>query len=105
MAASTASTASVSAVYTSSADTQTFDQPLPSAQPTDTASKIAYLAQLRRSTKQLQDQVNAFLTAKMEEDRAASSSAADAGSSSTAKSKAPDEEEEENYGEEKVDDE
>jgi len=104
MADSTASTASISAVYTSSTDSKTFDQPLPSTQPSDTASKIASLAQLRGSTKQLQDHVNAFLTAKMDEDKAASSSAADAGGSTT-KSKAPDEEEEENYGEEKVDDE
>lgn len=62
----------------------------------DAKSKSKYLSDLRSSTKTLQVEVNAFLTRRMEEDKAS------AASSTTNKNKAKDEEEEENYGEEKV---
>lgn len=91
------------AVYNSPNDSKAFEKPLPSAKPTDTKSKVAFLSDLRASTKQLQDDVNTFLTAKMEEDKTASSSLPDGGG--IKKTKLQDEEEEENYGEEKVDDE
>ncbi|KAF2447252.1 hypothetical protein P171DRAFT_430161 [Karstenula rhodostoma CBS 690.94] len=58
--------------------------PLPAA--TDTPARTAYLAALQSATKALQDDINAFLTQKMADDK----TAADA-------------KEEENYGEEVVD--
>ena len=88
------------AIYSSSNDSKIFPIPLNGIQPTDTASKVQFLSNLRASTKQLQDNINTFLTAKMEEDKAASSSTTN-GSSTNIKKR--DEEEEENYGEEKID--
>ena len=93
---------SLRAVYNSPNDSKAFEKPLPSAKPIDTKSKVAFLSDLRASTKQLQDHVNTFLTAKMEDDKAASSLADGAG---IKKTNLRDEEEEEHYGEEKVDDE
>ena len=61
------------------------------------AEKTAYLSELRSSTKKLQENINAFLTAKMEEDKAVAAGKNDS------KLKAQDEMEEENYGEEVVD--
>ena len=58
--------------------------------------KTAYLSELRASTKKLQENINTFLTAKMEEDRARD--ALEKG----AKVKTRDEIEEEQYGEEVV---
>lgn len=54
-----------------------------------------YLSALRKSVVELQDEVNGFLTTKMEEDKALAASAG---------MKADDKVEEENYGEEKVED-
>jgi len=93
---------SLRAVYNSPNDSKAFEKPLPSAKPIDTKSKVAFLSDLRASTKQLQDHVNTFLTAKMEDAKAASSLADGAG---IKKTNLRDEEEEEHYGEEKVDDE
>lgn len=105
MSGETNGTAPVSlrAVYNSPNDFKAFEKPLPSAAPIDTKSKVAFLSDLRASTKQLQDDVNTFLTAKMEDDKAANSSLPDGGG--IKKTNVRDEEEEEHYGEEKVDDE
>ncbi|KAK5939961.1 hypothetical protein PMZ80_007379 [Knufia obscura] len=86
----------VKATYNSPTDTKTLEKSLPSPRPTDIKSKIAYLGEVRSATKQLQDDINTFLTAKMEEDKANASATA------TNKPKSRDEEEEENYGEEKI---
>jgi len=61
-----------------------------------TKEKSVYLSALRKSITQLQEDVNGFLTLKMEEDKAL---AADAGI------KMEEKVEEENYGEEIVEDE
>jgi hypothetical protein len=63
----------------------------------DTNSKTHYLSQLRASTKNLQNDVNDFLTQKMDEDKKT-------GLETTVKSKTKEELEEENYGEEVADD-
>lgn len=65
---------------------------------TDVESKKKYLSELRSSSKQLQEAVNAFLTAKMEEDKinTAKHHSLEAGTASK------DEEEEAHYGEEKA---
>lgn len=80
------------ATTSESQHTFSHDLPCPSA---DAKAKAEYLSNLRKSARSLQDEVNAFLTKKMEEDKAI------AASSGTEKKKAKDEEEEENYGEEK----
>ena len=86
---------SLKADYASPTTTETFTHPLPSASNTSTKEKTKYLSALRTSIVQLQEEVNGFLTTKMEEDKAL---AAGAGM------KADDQAEEENYGEEKVED-
>lgn len=90
--------ATIQATYGSSNGSKTFTQPVDSSPPTDTKSKPAYFNSLRSATKSLQDDINTFLTAKMEEDKQA------ADHTSGNKNKSRDEEEEENYGEEKVED-
>ena len=62
-----------------------------------------YLAELRKSTKELQEEINVFLTHKMEEDK--QNAAIDRGAcwKKGTHSKEPDEVEEEKYGEENVD--
>ena len=89
------SNTSLKADYTSLNTTKTFTQPLPPASNESTEEKTVYLSALRKSVVKLQEEVNAFLTTKMEEDKAL---AARAGM------KADDKAEEENYGEEKVED-
>lgn len=91
--AASASTPALGAAYTSptAAKNRTFSTPLP-----PTADKTAYLSALRSSVVQLQTDVNAFLTQRMDEDKQAS--AANGAEVDDAK-------EEENYGEEVVDDE
>ena len=91
-----AASSKLTASYTSPTSSQTFTQPLPSASVTSTSEKTAYLSALRKSVVQLQEDVNFFLTAKMEEDKAIAASAG---------TKADDKAEEEHYGEEKVEDE
>lgn len=84
---------SLSAEYTSPSTTEPvlFTHALPTlpASPT-TADRTAYLSGLQSVTKALQTDVNAFLTQKMEEDKASGERGADAN-------------EEANYGEEVVD--
>ncbi|KAI4094688.1 MAG: hypothetical protein L6R37_007202 [Teloschistes peruensis] len=70
-----------------------FIYPLPSSNTTSLVEKTAYLSTSRESMMQLQDRVNAFLTRKMEEDKAL---AADAGV------KVDEKKEEDFYGEEIV---
>ena len=89
------SSASLKADYTSPTATKTFTHSLPSASNASTKEKTNYLSALRKSVVKLQDEVNGFLTTKMEEDKAL------AGSEGT---KADDRAEEENYGEENVED-
>lgn len=81
----------LAAHYNSSSGAQTFEQPLPTPAATDPKDKTAYLNFLRASTRRLQEQINTFLTAKMEEDK----------QQSTTKN-TREQEEEANYGEEKV---
>lgn len=98
---SSGSEASLKATYsdTNMPDSQhifTHDVQQSSSVTTSAEAKSKYLSELRASTKTLQDEVNTFLTKKMEEDKAATAT------SIPGKKKAKDEEEEENYGEEKV---
>ncbi|KAL6717313.1 hypothetical protein ACLMJK_005228 [Lecanora helva] len=86
---------SLSASYQNSTITQHFTKSLPSSSVTSTKEKTAYLSALRKSVISLQDEVNGFLTRKMDEDKATT---AEAGL------KADDKAEENNYGEEKVED-
>lgn len=92
------------AIYNSPNGTQTFAQPVSSAVGSvGTGSRIAHLHSLRSATKFLQDDINTYLTAKMEEDKqAVASNGPDANDRKTKVLR--DEEEELNYGEEKVDD-
>ena len=89
------SSTSLKADYTSPTATKTFTHSLPSASNASTKEKTNYLSALRKSVVKLQDEVNAFLTTKMEEDKALAGSAG---------MKVDDRTEEENYGEEKVED-
>ncbi len=68
----------------------------------DLQAKTKYLSELRASTKTLQQDINKFLTAKMEEDKQA---IAQNDLKNTSKQKSKDELEEENYGEENAEDE
>lgn len=86
---------SIKADYASPTTAETFTHPLPSASNTSTKEKTKYLSALRKSVVKLQEEVNGFLTTKMEEDKALVA---------TAGMKADDQAEEENYGEEKVED-
>ncbi|KAG9769662.1 hypothetical protein KCU88_g6812, partial [Aureobasidium melanogenum] len=101
------SSATLSAVYHSPSDAKTFRINIPSSDfanehVSDPRAKSTYLAGLRAATKKMQEEVNIFLTEKMEQDKQA---AGDAGRTDGSKQKADDELEEENYGEEGVDDE
>ena len=84
------------AAYAGPNSTKVFTRSLSSASFSTTKEKTQYLAALRGSIVELQDEVNGFLTMKMEEDKALVSSAG---------SKVDDKAEEENYGEEVVDEE
>ncbi|KAL8717695.1 MAG: hypothetical protein Q9225_005085 [Loekoesia sp. 1 TL-2023] len=86
----------LTASYTSPSASKTFTHSLPSAATTSTAEKTQYLSTLRQSVTKLQDEVNAFLTEKMEEDKALAVKAG---------VKVDEKKEEENYGEENVEDE
>ncbi|BCR91099.1 uncharacterized protein ACHE_60985A [Aspergillus chevalieri] len=85
------------AVYTSpQPSTQTFQHDLSSTPvPSDTSSKVAYLGELRQLVPKLQDEINVFLTERMEEDKKAAEAQGRKESEKEAK-------EEENYGEENV---
>lgn len=89
--------ASLDATFKSPSDTHNFQYTLSSpskkdSQQPDPKAKAEYLHQLRASSKKLQDDINDFLTRKMEEDKQAGLD--------TNKSKIKEELEEENYGEE-----
>lgn len=81
------------AEYKTPTESKTFSHSLPSAAVTSTTQKSAYLSALRSLVVQTQEEVNAFLTAKMEEDKAAASMAG---------MKVDEKKAEENYGEEVV---
>lgn len=93
------------AVYTSpqpEPQTQTFQRQLPSlpvssesASPESVKTKSTYLAELRQLVPQLQDEINVFLTERMEEDKQAAEEQG-------AKQLEREAKEEENYGEENV---
>ncbi|MCJ1227262.1 hypothetical protein MMC12_003917 [Toensbergia leucococca] len=83
------------ATYTSPKTSKQFHHPLPTTLPTtSTPEKTLYLSQLRTSVTQLQEEVNSFLTAKMEEDKALVAADTDGGAG------VDDKKEEERYGEE-----
>lgn len=86
----------LSATYSApDSEEKSFDQPLPMcAEEPSLIERTAYLAALRTSITDAQDQINAFLTRKMEEDNAKAGAA----------SAEEDAKAEENYGEEVVDD-
>lgn len=76
----------LSADYASPNGTRTFSAQLPAATPSSsTTDRVAYLEDLQSNLKTLQNDINAFLTQKMADD------------------KAGDTKEEENYGEEVAD--
>ena len=101
--------ATLLATYTNSINSPTETQnfpfsisaPLPSIDSTSVKDKAAYLLALRTSTKQLQEDINVFLTQKMEEDKLHASTA----EQKKVDGKAKDEIEEETYGEEGMGDE
>lgn len=84
----------LNADYAAPALIKEFRHPLPSSSVSNTEEKTQYLSTLRDSVVKLQDEINIFLTSKMEEDKV---SAIDAGKRINEKT------EEENYGEEQVD--
>lgn len=83
-------TTNLKAEYSSPGTSKTFAHLLPSSYTATTKDKILYLSTLHRSVVQLQDEINTFLTSKMEDDKAL---ALKAGINT-------DDKEEENYGEE-----
>lgn len=90
---SVAPTTILKAEYQASTGSKTFTHTLPSAVVTSTTEKTAYLSALRGLVVQTQEEVNAFLTAKMEEDKTMVLTAGVKGDEKKA---------EENYGEEIV---
>lgn len=99
--------ATLCAAYHSPSGDKVFRQSIAVPQPaqgaaSDTQTKTRYLSELRSSTRILQEEVNKFLTDKMEEDKKSSGPEDRTG---VAKQKADDELEEEHYGEEEVEDE
>jgi len=98
MASSTDSpAATLTAAYTSPQTAHTFTTPLQSlpASNLSTADKTSYIADLRTKVTQLQADLNAFLTERMEEDKAR-----EAGSGGATRRTKDEEREEEMYGEE-----
>ena len=83
----------LTANYASPSGTHTFSHTLPSPSANNVSEKTAYLSTLRSKSAELQSEINAFLTQKMEEDVKAAE-----GSSSKRSKK--EEREEEMYGEE-----
>lgn len=90
-----AATTTLRTEYKAPTGSKTFTHTLPSAVVTSTAEKSAYLSTLRGLVVQTQEQVNTFLTAKMEEDKVVASMAG---------VKVDEKKAEENYGEEVVED-
>lgn len=96
---STESPTRLSAAYASPTSTENFTYPLPTLSSSPiTQEKTTYLSTLRSSVQKLQDEINAFLTKKMEEERNAAS-----GANGVNGTKVDEQKEEENYGEEVVD--
>lgn len=86
----------LTASYTSPTGTKDFEHSLPSLpQQFSTEQKTSYLSALRSAVVKLQEDVNTFLTAKMEEDKVTAPKVA---------GKVDDKKEEESYGEEVVED-
>ena len=81
--------------YVSPNSSKTFIHALPTSSATSTAEKTQYLSALRKSVVQLQEDINTFLTSKMDEDKALVSKTG---------LKVDDKQEEDNYGEEGVED-
>ena len=79
------------AEYAAPNASKTFEHPLPTTDTTTTEGKAAYLSALRESVAKMQEEINTFLTAKMEEDKVLVAMAG---------AKGDDKKEEENYGEE-----
>lgn len=106
--ASSQSTTTLRAVYTSpqpANQSKTFEHQLPSIpvvsdseSPEAVNAKSAYLASLRQVVPKLQEEVNVFLTERMEEDKKTAEAQGTKQSEKEAK-------EEENYGEENVEEE
>jgi hypothetical protein len=97
------SPAILKATYSSPTDSKFFEQSIAAARREgaktfDAEAKSKYLANLRASSKKLQDEINKYLTEKMEADKKAQGQADVSGTSR------PDELEEEQYGEEAGDD-
>jgi len=83
--------------------THTFSRPLPTASANATTEeRTNYLAALRSSVTEVQDEINTFLTQKMEEDKA---NATAVGGEGSGKAKVDEEREEEGYGDEEEEDE
>ena len=80
--------------YAAPASTKEFRHPLPPAAGLNTKEKTQYLSMLRESVVKLQEEINVFLTSKMEEDKITATNGG---------KKVDEKEEEDNYGEEKVD--
>ncbi|KAI9848968.1 MAG: hypothetical protein M1837_005857 [Sclerophora amabilis] len=101
--APTSKVSHLTAIYTSATSSKTFAHAVPtsgSTQPTP-SEKTAQLASLRSSVTKLQDQINTFLTQKMEEDKSTTSG----NGAGDSRARGVDEgKEEENYGEEVVND-
>ncbi|KAJ5728084.1 hypothetical protein N7493_004414 [Penicillium malachiteum] len=81
------------AVYTAPDTTKSFQFTIPTASSQDPAAKATHLSALRSETPKLQEEINVYLTARMEEDKKSQ------GQLSEKEAK-----EEENYGEEVVED-
>jgi hypothetical protein len=101
----TQESSNISATYNSPAGQSDFAHSIPAPQSKDDGSipveaKSKYLSDLRTASKKLQEDINKFLTQKMEEDKKAAGQGLQNGVS---KKKTQDELEEENYGEENVD--
>jgi len=86
----------LTATYTSPTTNHIFTSPLPtlSADPS-TKEKTSYITDLRTKTSQLQNDINAYLTERMEEDKAQ-----EAADGADKKSARDEQREEEMYGEE-----
>lgn len=84
---------SLSADYVSPSDKKTFSHALPPAATKNVTDKTTYLSALRSKSTELQGEINAYLTQKMEED----AKAAEGGANKRSKAE---EREEEMYGEE-----
>ncbi|KAH9832686.1 gon7 family protein [Teratosphaeria destructans] len=81
------------AAYRSPTDSKTFSADLPDSQGQDVKAKTGYLAALRSSASQMQADINAYLTQKMEDEKAT-------GQGPGVKSVGKDDKLEEMYGEE-----